>query len=71
MNFCGQSVIVKLKESMPVKQNVEWQKEKEKLCTFITFKEFGLTPSYITMPMPFFKAQIFGTFLALKSCTKV
>ena len=26
MNFCGQSVIVQLKESMSVKQNVEWQK---------------------------------------------
>ena len=64
LNFCGQSVIVKLKESMSVKQNVDLQnvcQEKPKLRTFITFKEFGLTPCYITMPMPFLKRK----FLAL------
>ena len=32
-----------------------------KLRAFITYKEFGLTPSFITMPMPFFKSK----FLAL------
>ena len=58
MNFCSQGVIVKLKESMSVKQSVELQnefQEKPKLRTFITFKVFGLTPSFITMPMPFLK----------------
>ena len=37
-----------------------WQnvcQEKPKLCTFINFKEFGLTPSYITMPMPLLKRK--------------
>jgi hypothetical protein len=64
MNFCSQSVIVKLKEGMSVKQNVELQnecQEKPKLRTFITIKDFGLTPCYITMPMPFLKRK----FLAL------
>jgi hypothetical protein len=52
------------KESMSVKQNVELQnecQEKPKLRTFITFKEFGSTQSYITLPMPFLKRK----FLAL------
>ena len=64
MSFCSQSVIVKLKESMAVKQCFELQnicQEKPKLRTFITFKEFGVTPSYITMPMSFIKRK----FLAL------
>ena len=49
---------------MSVKQNVELQnecQEKPKLRTFITIKDFGLTPCYITMPMPFSKRK----FLAL------
>ena len=49
---------------MSVKRNVELQnqcQEKPNLSTFIAFKEFGLTPSYIKMPMPFFKCK----FLAL------
>ena len=71
MSFCSQSVIVKLKESMSVKQNVEFQnecQEKPKLRTFITFKEFGLTPRIYNNAYAIFKTQIFSTFSALKSC---
>ena len=49
---------------MSVKQCIELQnicQEKPKLRTFVTFKEFGVTPSYITMPMSFIKRK----FLAL------
>ena len=52
----GQSVITKLKESMSVHQNVKLKAmclAKPKLRTFVTFKEFGTTPSYILMPMSF------------------
>ena len=41
---------------MSVQQSVQLRNiclEKPKLRTFITFKEFGTTPSYITMPMSF------------------
>ena len=64
LNFCSQSIIVKLKESMSVKQSIDLMNichEKPKLRTFVTFKEFGATPSYITMPMSFIKRK----FLAL------
>jgi hypothetical protein len=42
--------------------------EKPKLRTFITFKEFGLTPRIYNNAYAIFKTQIFSTFSALKSC---
>ena len=56
VNFCAKSVIDKLKESMSIKQNADLKArcvEKPKLRTFITFKEFGSIPSYLTIPIPF------------------
>ena len=52
----GQSAITKLKESMFVQQNVNMKAiclAKPKLRTFVTFKDFGTTLSYILMPMSF------------------
>ena len=56
MNFCAQSVIIKLKESMSVKQAVslkELCQAKPKLRTYVQFKDFGTIPSYICKPMSF------------------
>ena len=64
LNFCAQSIVMKLKESMSVKQTIDLKNlclEKPKLRTYVTFKDFGVTPSYIGMPMPF----ICRKFLAL------
>ena len=50
------STITKLKESMQLKQNVELRvrcREKPKLRTFITFKDFGPTPMYLLKPLSF------------------
>ena len=54
--FCIKSTIARLQQSMFVQQSVDLKNrclEKQKLRTFITFKEFGTTPSYISMPMSF------------------
>ena len=54
--FCIKSTISKLQQSMFVQQSVDLKNrclEKQKLRTFITFKELGTTPSYISMPMSF------------------
>ena len=56
VNFCVQSIISKLKESMSIKQAVnlkELCQAKPKLRTFVTFKDFGSIPSYICKPMSF------------------
>ena len=48
VNFCADSVISKLKDSMSIKQNVDLRNrciEKPKQRTYITFKEFGTIPS--------------------------
>ena len=45
-----------LRQSMLVKQNVDIKikcEEKPKLRTFITFKNFGITPPYLLMPISF------------------
>ena len=50
------STIVKLKESMKLKQDVELMikcTEKPKLRTFVTFKDFGPTPVYLLKPISF------------------
>ena len=50
--FCSQSIIVKLKESMSVKQSIDLMnicEEKLKLRTFVIFKEFGATVQYSTL----------------------
>ena len=55
-NFCAQSIIKKLKESMIVKQAVNLKQiclEKPKLRTFVQFKDFVTIPSYISKPMSF------------------
>jgi hypothetical protein len=64
VKFCTQSVIAQLKESMSVKQNIDVKTlclEKPKLRTYVTFKEFGVTPSYVAKPMSF----ILRKFIAL------
>ena len=64
VNICVQTVIGQLKKSMSVYQSVDLKNrctEMPKLRSFITFKDFDVTPSYITMPMPF----ICRKFLAL------
>ena len=56
MKYCSQTVIAQLKESMRIKQNVDVKAsclEKPKLRTYVTFMEFGVTPSYVTKPMSF------------------
>ena len=56
VNFCANTVISKLKDSMSIKQNVDLRNrciEKPKFRTYITFKEFGTIPSYPKIPMPF------------------
>ena len=53
---CSQPVISQLKESMFLKQTVDIKTrciEKPKLRTYVTFNEFGVTPSYVTKPMSF------------------
>ena len=55
-DFCSQPVIAQLKESMFLKQTVDIKTrclEKPKLRTYVTFNDFGVTPSYITKPMSF------------------
>ena len=56
VNFCPDTVIVKLKESMAIKQNVDLKyrcQEKPKLRTYIQFKDFSCKTSYLTIPMSF------------------
>ena len=51
---CSDSVLAQLKESMTVKQTTNLQNlclQKPKLRTFVNFRQFGITPSYITIPM--------------------
>ena len=53
---CVPSTIIKLKESMKLKQDVELMikcTEKPKLRTFVTFKDFGPTPVYLLKPISF------------------
>ena len=55
-NTCSISAISNLKESLFLKQTVELKNkclDKPKLRTFITFKDFGSTPCYLTIPMSF------------------
>ena len=51
-----QLIAEKLKESMEIKQKFDLEarcQNKPKLRTFVTFKEFGITPNYILMPLSF------------------
>ena len=54
--ICSISAISNLKESLFLKQTVELKTkclDKPKLRTFVTFKDFGSTPCYLSMPMSF------------------
>ena len=56
VSFCPDSVIIKLKESMALKQNVDLKnrcQEKPKLRTDIQFKDFSCKTSYLTIPISF------------------
>ena len=49
-------IVDNLKQSMLVKQNVDLKvkcEDKPKLRTFISFKNFGITPPYLLMPISF------------------
>ena len=53
-------IIDNLKQSMLVKQSVELKlkcEDKPKLRTFITFKNFGITPPYLLMPLSFLQKK--------------
>jgi len=55
-SFCSDTVIVKPKEGMALKQNVDLKNrciEKPKLRTYLQFKDFSSKTSYLTIPMSF------------------
>ena len=55
-----QLIAEKLKESMEIKQKFDLEarcQNKPKLRTFVTFKEFGITPNYILMPLSFIQRK--------------
>ena len=60
-----QFIAEKLKESLLIKQSFDLKNrclEKPKLRTFNSFKDFGSTPSYITMPLTFIQRKFLAQF---------
>ena len=56
LRFCVKPVISNVQETLTLKQSIELKTScllKPKLRIFVLFKEFGVVPSYKTMPMLF------------------